>query len=327
MRTLWDVLFPSLRRATIHTTQQCDYLPFLDRHHARMLENLDLGESIKLDHFLAPASLKTLRLQCSPLIASLLPSRSSLRTLTELSIFGSSGALLPDSIHLPLLDSLTVALEDPRSFLAAIVTPRLTYFNYMQPPKEDLCWSTVFADLEEKFSNVQHLCLKTPENSPLYTNTSADGAFAICAAFPGVRHAEMDAYEFISFCWAEEEGSSKAIADRWMHLEHLSLEQCGCWIPDSFVKWLGDRQVEGRPTLQVTLFNFDTKGKPNCPWMISLYNSLHEYCLLEMHDVPLTLHLTVRPSDSVIYGNPPIPGMLASAISTEFARATIEMDL
>ncbi|KIO06967.1 hypothetical protein M404DRAFT_998400, partial [Pisolithus tinctorius Marx 270] len=45
-------------------------------------------------------------------------------------------------------------------------------------------------------------------------------------------------------------------------------------------------------------------------WLISLYDTLYEYCLPELKDVPLTFNLTVRLSHSDVYGNLPILSML-----------------
>ncbi|KAI6155683.1 hypothetical protein BKA82DRAFT_991318 [Pisolithus tinctorius] len=316
IRRLWDVMFASLKRAVIDVTHKVDYPPFLDPQHARTLEYLDLGEGIELDNFSAAASLKSLCLKYPPLTAPLLLSITSLRTLT---ISGPNcGALLPDSIHFPLLESLTVKLEDPRSFLGAVVTPRLGYFTWSLPELSTR-WSVIFADLEGKFPNVQHLCLQFSENSASYAHIQ--DAVAIYAAFPGVRHIEMDMLDFLAFCEAGWDDTPLSTADRWTHLERLSLVQLHCEdVIDSFIEWLHARKLRGRPPLQVTLSELNADDDVlKSPWLISLYNSLHECCVLELKDLPLTfdLTLTVHPSDSDVYGNPPIIGMLESAISTQ----------
>ncbi|KAI6155722.1 hypothetical protein BKA82DRAFT_991253 [Pisolithus tinctorius] len=292
IKSVWNVMFPSLKHVSIYVTQKLDYPPFLHSQNAHVLEHLDLGNNIGLDNFSVAASLKSLRLRCSPLTAPL-PSITSLRMLT---MTGSScGALHPDSIHLPLLESLTVMLEDPQSFLAAIVAPNLGYFSY-SPLQLTTRWSGIFTDLSDKFPNVQHLCLRHPRSS--LNGADIGDAAAVCAAFPGVHHIEVNVPAFQAFCLAEQEGGTLSIADRWTHLEHLSLEMVDHNHPGvRFVEWLRARRHEGRPALQVTLSKFDAACVPNGRWLISLYNSLHEYCLLELKNVPLMFNLTVRTSD------------------------------
>lgn len=53
--------------------------------------------------------------------------------------------------------------------------------------------------------------------------------------------------------------------------------------------------------LCVTLSEFSADEGLTVPWLIPMYNSLHEYYyyLLELKVVPLTFNLTVRPSDLV----------------------------
>ncbi|KAI5989653.1 hypothetical protein F5J12DRAFT_864190 [Pisolithus orientalis] len=320
--SIWNVMFSSLKRVTIHITQQSDYPPFLGPQHAHTLEDLDLEEGIRVDNLSAAASLKSLRLKYSLLMAPRLPSIMSLRALT---ICGSNcGALLPESIHLPLLETLTVALDDPQSFLLAIVTPRLGYFMWSSPTA-DVSWSKTFAGLGGKFPNVQHLCLQHSPSS--LAHAGIKDAAPVYAAFPGVRHMEMHTLDFLPFCVvAEEDGSTLSTADRWTHLEHLSLEKFGRFDPNNIlVKWLRIRKLRGRPPLQVTLSGFNTKGLVlNSPWLISLYNSLCECCVLELKHLPLTfnINLTLRPSDSDVYGNPPIIGMVESTIRSELERAS-----
>ncbi|KIO14558.1 hypothetical protein M404DRAFT_991319 [Pisolithus tinctorius Marx 270] len=319
------MMFPSLKRVAILTTRSFNSPSFLDLQHIHMLEHLDLGEGIRLDNFSAAASLKSLRLECFVLLAPLLPSIASLRTLT---ISGSGrGALRPGSIHFPLLESLTVALDCPESFLAAIVTPRLGYFSWSSRRSSDY-WSEIFVDLKGKFPSVQHLCL---QYSCRYAEI--EDTVVVYAAFPGVRHIEMKVSDFLAFCVAEVDDSPLSIADRWTHLEHLTLVQLGYEDSiDSFIEWLRARKLRGQPPLQLTLSKFNpdymlyAREVLTIPWLISLHKSLHEYCLLEWKDVPVTFNLTVPQSDSDVDGNLPIIGMVESAISTQIVYASTGTD-
>ncbi|KAI5995751.1 hypothetical protein F5J12DRAFT_915049 [Pisolithus orientalis] len=271
LKSIWNMMLPPLKHVSIYGTEMSDYPRFLDSQHAPTLEHLHLRETVGLHNFSAAASLKSLSLRCSP-SGALLPSIMSLRMLT---MSGSScGALLPNTIHMPLLESLTVMLDDPQSLLAAI--------------------SQMFADLENKFLNVPRTLL--------------------LAAFPGARHIEMNVFDFVVFCFPKEEDSPLCPTDRWSHLEHLSLEQVYYNIPNVFVKWLRARKLEGRPALQATLSKFDNEGVLDGPELISLYKSLHEYCVLELEDVLLTINLTLCPSDSDVYGNSPIMDMVEREI-------------
>lgn len=74
-----------------------------------------------------------------------------------------------------------------------------------------------------------------------------------------------------------------------------------------------------------TIENLRT-GMSSGLWLISLYDTLYEYCQPELKDVPLTFNLTVRLSNSDVYGNPPILSMLEWVISTELACASTETD-
>ncbi|KAI6155684.1 hypothetical protein BKA82DRAFT_17447 [Pisolithus tinctorius] len=186
---------------TIYTKQKPDYPSLLDPQHVHMLEHLGLGEDIRLDDFSAAANLKSLRLRCSQLGERLLLLIMSLRTLTTLPISWNA-VLFSDSVHSSFLEPLSVVLKDPR----AIMIPRLGHFKW-SPLEFSACWSTIFADLEGKFPNVRHFCLRYSQNFVDYASTK--DAAAIYAAFPGT------------------------------HLEHVSFGNFGCQDPDNnLVEWL-----------------------------------------------------------------------------------------
>lgn len=166
---------------TIYTKQQPDYPSLLDPQHIHMLEHLGLGEDIRLDDFSAAANLKFLRLQCSQLGERLLLLFMSLRTLTALPNSLWNAVLFSDSVHSSFLEPLSVVLGD----LQATMTPRLGYFTWC--PLE--CWSMTFADLEGKFPNVRHFCLRYSQNFVDYASTK--DTVAIYAAFLGARQIEM----------------------------------------------------------------------------------------------------------------------------------------
>ncbi|KAI6155730.1 hypothetical protein BKA82DRAFT_174595 [Pisolithus tinctorius] len=97
-----------------------------------------------------------------------------------LTMNGSScGTLHPNSINLPLLESLAVMLEDPRSLLVAIVTPKLGYFA-CSPLKLTTRWSGIFTDLSDRFPTVQHLCLRHPRSSLKMVRALATLKAALC---------------------------------------------------------------------------------------------------------------------------------------------------
>lgn len=73
---------------------------------------------------------------------------------------GTDGLLLTVSTYDLSSPSRSTVLNDFQTFLAAIVTSRLSDFSYTHPLELDVGCSGMSVNLEEKFSNVRYLCLE-----------------------------------------------------------------------------------------------------------------------------------------------------------------------
>lgn len=78
----------------------------------------------------------------------------------------------------------------------------------------------------------------------LFEGADVKDAAAVCATFPGVRHIEMDVFEFLTSGCARPKDSPLSVVNRWIHLECLSLNKGGCWVLDDFVKWLHAQKLD-----------------------------------------------------------------------------------
>ena len=79
--------------------------------------------------------------------------------LTSLTLTGSASYrdLKRDSIHFPLLETLSLRITHPTKFIAAIVAPKLGYFQYSTDwmDSDESCFA-MFRDFEDKFGDVYH---------------------------------------------------------------------------------------------------------------------------------------------------------------------------
>ena len=182
--------FPSLKYVAISFCNTS--LDFLSPARAPALEHLELDEFVAVHtDFPSVTALKTLKLDChnSPLDYPLFPYLIPTQALMKLSISGLTKAFLPqpNSIHLPSLKILEISrLAKASQFMDAIIAPNLERFKYTYSGSDDQP-SVALGRFHSKFTSVRHLSLyhTTDRYIPksLYTN-----AFAVCEAFPGIRH-------------------------------------------------------------------------------------------------------------------------------------------
>ncbi|KAI6130640.1 hypothetical protein EDD16DRAFT_1515336 [Pisolithus croceorrhizus] len=159
-------------------------------------------------------------------------------SLTRLSLTGIASWRIPrDSIRLPALESLALRINDPISFLEAIVVPKLKRFEF----SEGHCGSSTyvaFCGLTSKFDNVDHLVFAPPLLESLYED-ALDLAMEICRVFRGVVRNTPQTWqdycasvEFYRICvlesfWMFEHGRDCFIFIR-AHLSSKQLNQPSC---------------------------------------------------------------------------------------------------
>lgn len=200
LNSIKHLMFSSLRSVEICGEVTTSHnLPFLTSGYAPGLEHLVLSTN-SIEQVPAATNLQSLRFSVddgsgSHLLSSLLP----LQQLTKLVLGGSSDQWPePQSIHLPVLTSLTLVLLDPKPALAAVVVPNLIYLECVRPSDSTCDWTHIFGSFPDMFPRVRHLCLSGKTPSP--PSTTAADAWAICRACPGVRHAELLADDIGALC-------------------------------------------------------------------------------------------------------------------------------
>ena len=122
-----------------------------------------------------------------------------------------------------------------------------------------------------------------------------DDVIALCEAFPGVRHVELETNVLPHFFDPElSNARTHRPIDLWTELKSLTL--CGLhlkWLePNKLSAWLFDRRALGLRKLHVKLERPSELSGP-APWtdfeFPRLYEVLKEYCILELVNFPLTL--------------------------------------
>jgi len=202
---------PFLREFTMDFCDNFDDLPypdFLSPTHAPALQHLTLRSPFQLDNFVAPPTLKTLRLAFPetdgfpPVISMLTPAQSL--TSLELDGGGAVWSLKRNDLHSSLLEELTLSLNKPVPFLEAIVAPKLRYVQcrFSDPVELDI--------IEGNFRDVYDLDIS-------FSHPVDDqGAGSLCRAFPGVRRVHLSAQE-TSFFMAGIHGPG--ILERRPHID------------------------------------------------------------------------------------------------------------
>ncbi|KAI6152948.1 hypothetical protein EDD17DRAFT_1633492 [Pisolithus thermaeus] len=213
-------------------------------------------------------------------------------------------SLQPDSVHFPVLETLTVSLKDGADFFKAIVTPKLKSVDYTSTAELGDPPSAVFSTLEDKFSSVKHLS---------FTFSSGDldtpDARALCRAFPNVRHAEFCSASPLSAFFGPCEGIDglRSPADYWKSLESVVFRgfDPDMWLEtpvgesNAFVQWLVARRDQRQ--LRVHIKSLDVAGE-DAESFCMLYERLREYCVVELGSIYLELESTLwKLADSCLW--------------------------
>ncbi|KAI6148949.1 hypothetical protein EDD17DRAFT_1644631 [Pisolithus thermaeus] len=217
----------------------------------------------------------------------------SLLKLKTLSLSGYTGDLhfCLETLHFPLLDSLSVNVTHARELMEAIAAPTLRHVCYT-PYSCDNDMSSIFGNLSSKFLSVERLSLcDYTELWQTARNTNVKSAQAVSKAFPNARHVELHARHVEAFFDTE----ATCPADGWEHLQVLKIQGLFGDEISTLKEWLRRRNLEGKPVLDVTMIDIPSIFSDSRRFAI--YESFRPYCNVV---VPLGLDPTSSLSSSDI---------------------------
>ncbi|KIM52752.1 hypothetical protein SCLCIDRAFT_1223499 [Scleroderma citrinum Foug A] len=213
-------------------------------------------------------------------------------TTLSLSTDASYQSLDTDSAIFPFLTSLVVKVSklNLTRLMTAIVAPRLAHFCYLSgasiPHERTTAISNGFGS---KFKNVRRVAFRVQDLNSI----GAD----MYSAFPNVCTAEIHIDGFAG----TTDNVSRAV-DHWARLQDLSL-----FAPTMTLVHIANdlalrlhRQQPGRAMLHLklsrahTTIPFENTSSENQN-IFTLFNSLHEYCVLELLNFPLTFRMKSVP--------------------------------
>ncbi|KAI6139682.1 hypothetical protein BKA82DRAFT_1007425 [Pisolithus tinctorius] len=247
---LSELSFPCLKRVDVRSSQNCD-VEFPTADNTPVLDQLIL-QNCRLPKGLLP----------------------SLEKLTTLTLCGEMGhwRLEPQSVRLPLLRSLTMAVDNPSMLLKAIIAPELTSFDFNSDES-----TAVFGGIPSAFNKVHYVRLHSSTRDPVA---------AVCQAFPNVRHFEMGEYACGFFHGLREK------TDLWVDLECITLRSLRINVLEGAVNELREWFRQRKPTVKPLHVRF-TRIKNPAYWkrtgrlLSMLYDALHEYCTFEVDRFPI----------------------------------------
>ncbi|KAI6012224.1 hypothetical protein EDC04DRAFT_2905020 [Pisolithus marmoratus] len=276
------------------------YLTFLSPTNLPILEYLD----IRNDHHklrLMPGTLVALHhIDFNKAAGMAFSNHIPVLTLVTLSLSGDMllCSLQPDSVHFPVLETLTIKLRNAEDFLKAIVTPKLKSLDYTigsENPRR-----IVFSSLEDKFSSVRQVSFTIAFNS-----LDTLDALALCRAFPHVYHAGIYSESPLSAFFGPCEGTNdlQSPAGYWKSLESVSFREIDpdMWLEppiresNAFVQWLMARQDQ--QPLRVRIEDVDVQEEDVGSFCM-LYDILQEYCAVELEDIRLWTESELKSADS-----------------------------
>ncbi|KAI5995947.1 hypothetical protein EDD15DRAFT_2365530 [Pisolithus albus] len=249
LHALEGLEFPSLKEIHMDMHGEFTYPLRLLPSQAPALRHLKLPDLTLTPTFSTAATLTTLEMTFGrrlglPTPTIPFPAHIPTQSLTVLSLTGytSGWASPPDSVHLPLLHVLTLAVREPRVIMQAIVAPKLAHFGFSTPVR----WSSFSFGTGSKFNHVQTFNCIDP-------NKRIDGD-TLCQEFRGVRH--IGVYpKTIDVLFTPGGQLSGAPADHCTSLEHITIFGVDFRSKkfDPLVRWLTKRRELGRPRISVRL--------------------------------------------------------------------------
>jgi len=289
--------FPALKHVIIQHVGGNEYSDFLSPTCAPALEHLELEGMLPYQSFAPPPTLKTLRLMADefldevhyPFFAYLIPTQR----LTTLSLSGdiADWILRPNSIHFPVLNTLTLSVSQTNQLLLAIIAPNLEYFNYDPGYYEDHRFSVVFDGLGHRFNSVNHIAFPRTTRFNRFPDHNHD-VLSICKTFPNVRHAELNLQELGDLFPDHSCTHIRYPVDLWKDLQSLTLRgPSSVWVKeiDYLSEWLMRRQKLGLPLFRIKLVDFGHHSESSV-FLENHFERLHDclgyYCSLD-GDIPI----------------------------------------
>ncbi|KAI6120685.1 hypothetical protein EDD16DRAFT_829838 [Pisolithus croceorrhizus] len=279
--------FPSLKDVHVDIRGESTYLRSLLPNRVPALRNLELLNFVPSPEFIPATTLTTLHLTfntyLSQTIITPIPLIIPALSLTILSLTGctTGWVLPPDCIHLPLLEVLILAIDNPQRFMQIIVAPKL------------MCFECSSYDFQRKLTNFgtgskfNHVRTFTPNAA----GVDAEGGDALCQEFCGVRHVNLHATAILALCTREAQlGDSDSVpVDHLTSLETLTIHGLSLSYPQQFdflVRWLTKRLKLGQPRLSVRLSGVSSQLMDGAE-LVSLCNKLQSCSILEVDDIDL----------------------------------------
>lgn len=265
--------FPFLEEVHISNMDEVFVYPrFLLPNEAPTLRNLKLQPFSPTPEFAAATTLTTLELKFRGHWNQVVhPTFIPTQSLTVLSLGGDTSGwmLLPDNIHLPLLEIFKLAVHNPHSVMKAVIAPRLMGFEYSDTNRNHLR-PVNFGSAGSKFRHVQRVTLHF-----LY---GGEGQDALCQEFSGMRHASLSAFGADAFFRPKDQlcDSESVPANHWINLKSLTiynLYYCHKAF-DLLLRWLTKRLELGWPKLSVRLSGLSTNKQVDRVDLDDLYDKL-----------------------------------------------------
>ena len=290
--------FPSLTHVVMRTDrfQPIQYPAFLRPDNSPSLKSLRIYGLIPMDEF-SPGQTFGQKITDLSLVFTedvnrleplTLPSLLSSQRLTTVDLtYSRCPALSPNSISLPLLNSLTLRSNYPRELLTAMVAPKLSYFSLT----DVITPLPIFHRLESKFCNVRHLVLRF--------GLSVADTQSVPLAFPNVHNVELEIEQVDDFFEPNPEGS--CAVDRWRSLQSLTFHEMDIDSTPYLERWLRRWKTAGLPMLRVKFVDcvFRSHSEEEEDYstprsLLHFHNQLRGVCILDIVDD--TLHTTQQVS-------------------------------
>ncbi|KAI6108582.1 hypothetical protein EDD16DRAFT_69060 [Pisolithus croceorrhizus] len=234
-------------------------------------------------------------------------------SLTMLSLLGftDSWNFLPDSIHFPILESLTFQINDPMSFLEAIVAPKLERFRFSVGHGVNFS-CRAFNGPASKFDSVFHLSF-TPSPTRRFNQDASELVKEFCQVFRGVRYANIHiTYLLPPSHWMLVYRDDHYIPiDNWTCLESLEIRDFS-FIRAEYrkylVEWFTKRRNSGQRRLHLKLVSDDfASDYLSIRETSNAYRVLQQCCAsVELHRIPASSVMDLSTLTGSLLLSPPV---------------------
>ncbi|KAL4075097.1 hypothetical protein V8B97DRAFT_2102903 [Scleroderma yunnanense] len=275
LRTIFDTLgnlkFPSLIHAAIIGYCCIIYPQFLRPENSPALKHMELKNLYHQNNNDIPFSSNLLNLTLKSCSDALPLNLCSLQQLTTLSLMTNASymSLEPNSVHFPFLTSLMVKVSkfNLTKLMAVIMASKVAYFCYWELESSPCQQVTLSSGFQSKFKNAQYIALYVKDLGSIDTD--------IYSAFPNVYGAEIHVQPFNHISPGTNNDCLSISASTTTLMEILG--------------GLSSRLHLQQP--RQAMLHIKLRNK----LLFSvLFDSLHEYCVLELVNVPLSNSLPIE---------------------------------